>query len=78
MTPERINEILDQLNDYEARDWDAATEPHNIWQDVILNLDEYDEAATDQIDRGTNDRFIAGDTMFTYSMQDSHWFTEAP
>ena len=51
--------------------------PHNIWQDVILGLDGYDEAATDQIDRGANDRFIAGDTMFVYSMQDNHWFTEA-
>jgi hypothetical protein len=71
-----ITEIQDLLSEYEARDWDSASEPYNIWQDVILSLPDYDEAATDRIDKGTNDRFVALDTVFYYSQADSKWLTE--
>ncbi len=33
----------------------------NIWQDIILGLDAYDEAETDAIDAGQSDRFATGD-----------------
>ena len=32
----------------------------NIWQDVILRLDGYDETATDAIDDGQGRDFVAG------------------
>jgi hypothetical protein len=80
MTTDRISEILGQLNDYEARDWDSSYEGHAIWRDVIERLPEYDATATNLIEgQGglITTQFIAGDTRFVYSMQDSHWFTEA-
>lgn len=38
----------------------------NIWQDIILRLDDYDAAATDAIDIGRSDRFLAGGVEYRH------------
>lgn len=54
-------QIIDQLNAYDG---------DNIWQDVILGLDEYDEAATDAL-TSSRDRFALADgTIITYQNAD--------
>lgn len=57
--------ILDRLNAYHGG---------NLWQDVILPSDEYDAEATDAIDRGTNDRFVArSGRLIRYDAQREVW-----
>jgi hypothetical protein len=58
--------ILGQLNAYGDR----------VWQDLILGLAAYDEAATARIDRGRHDRFVALDTVFFYDHQGDQWHME--
>jgi hypothetical protein len=55
----RIDEIVALLDGYQG---------DNIWQDVILKLNEYSEEATDQIDQGSNDMFALSDgsTVIAY------------
>jgi hypothetical protein len=58
-------QITSQLNAYDG---------DNIWQDVILGLDDYDESATDAIDTGQHDRFALDDgTVIRYDAQQSEW-----
>lgn len=52
------NTTTDALNGYEG---------DNIWQDVIMGLADYDGAATDEIDEGANDRFIAGGVEYRWN-----------
>jgi hypothetical protein len=60
----RTTEILDQLNAYDQGTGD------NIWQDVILGLDEYDEAATNALNQSSSDRFVLTDgTMIAWTGQ---------
>lgn len=59
----RIADTLEALNAYDAAGGD------NIWQDVIFSLDGYDEAATDLIDEGASDRFVADDVTYRYDPQ---------
>lgn len=68
--------ILGQLNAYGDRDFGSGPCELNIWQDVIVGLPAYDEAATDRIDRGKNDRFVALDTVFFYGHQHDRWHME--
>lgn len=56
--------ITEQLNTYSG---------DNVWQDVILKLDGYDETATDQIDTGDNTRFVADGVEYTYDQQEKLW-----
>lgn len=60
---------IDTLNAYKGPD---------IWQDVILRLDEYDEAATDAIDQGGSDRFVAGQRVIRWDGQDGRWYDAGP
>jgi hypothetical protein len=67
ITETRITEITEALNGYDA-------DPGNIWQDVILQLPEYDEAATDEIDNGRSDRFALADgTVIRYAAETGRW-----
>lgn len=46
----------------------------DIWQGLILTLDEYDEAGTDAIDEGKNDRFALADgTVIRYAGERDSW-----
>ena len=56
---------LAQLNAYDG---------DNIWQDLILAADWYDDDATDAIDTGTNDRLVTttGDEI-EYDHQAREW-----
>ena len=57
--------ITDTLNAYKG---------DNIWQDIILDLPGYDEAATDSLDEGGNDRFIADGVEYRWIEQnDRTW-----
>lgn len=69
------DQILDQLNAYDAEHTDPTES--NIWQDIILALDEYDETGTDLIDQGRNDAFaLAGGTIIRYNQQAGEWEAE--
>lgn len=58
------NSILDRLNAYQGE---------NIWPDLILSLDGYDEAATAAID-SASDRFVAAGQIYRYDGQNSRWY----
>lgn len=85
--PHEIAALLDLGTDY-ADDQDLTGEQiaivitstlnaydgDNIWQDLILAADWYDDAATDAIDVGTNDRLVTatGDEI-EYDHQACEW-----
>lgn len=49
----------------------------NIWQDVILTLDGYDETATEAIDpNGQSDRFVAAGITYRYDPAEKCWISE--
>lgn len=49
----------------------------DIWQDLIMDLDEYDEGATDAIDTGQNDRFALTDgTVLRFDSQGDRWYEQ--
>lgn len=64
--PFGLEETLAQLNAYEG---------DNVWQDIILGLDGYDEAGTDEIDTGASDRFatIWGE-IIRWDAQARRWY----
>lgn len=64
--PGELERILVALNSYQD---------DNIWQDVILGLDAYDEAATDDLEgAGGSDRFALTDgTVIRYDQQRREW-----
>ena len=65
MTEQRTAQILHELNTYTGE---------NLWQDVILGAPWYDDAATDEIDEGRNDRFAATDgTVIAYAAERQEW-----
>lgn len=65
-------EILDQLNAYRATHRDAHGE--NIWQDVILKLDGYDETRTDALGGSDSTRFALADgTVIGFDAQAGSW-----
>jgi len=71
-------EILDQLNAYETTRPDhgerEAGKAPDVWQDVILKLDEYNEPGTDAIDTGQSDRFALADgTVIAWDQQRKCW-----
>ena len=46
----------------------------DIWQGLILGLDEYDETRTGEIDTGRNDRFALADgTVIIYIAERDTW-----
>ena len=46
----------------------------DIWQGLILGLDEYDETRTGEIDTGRNDRFALADgTVIVYMAERDTW-----
>lgn len=57
------NNILEALNNYDG---------DNIWDDVIETI-AYDQAATDEIDKGQNDVFIADGVEYRHIAQSSAW-----
>lgn len=58
-------QILDQLNTYQG---------DNIWQDIILRLDAYDETGTDAIDTGRNDTFsLTTGPIIIWDYQRQQW-----
>ena len=65
--------IIDQLNEwqknYDPQNWDGA----NIWEDVIYTLPGYDDAATDRIEHGTGDRFVADGRVYRYHPAKGEW-----
>lgn len=70
-------EIIDRLNAYDAEHPPATS--GDIWQDVILGLDEYDEAATDKLDgQQANDRFATTDgSVIRYDAQTKSWYEQS-
>lgn len=91
LSPERLAEILATLNQYEkitSAKWCAAREAgddandiYNVWEDVILGIAEYDEAATNANEECSVDdnHFVAGGVLFTNSSsayETGHWFAE--
>jgi len=57
--------IVSVLNDYRGPD---------IWEDVIREIPEYDEAATEEIDPGAaSDRFVAGGVIYQYDAATRTW-----
>jgi len=71
-------EILDQLNAYETTHANhgerAVGQAPDVWGDVILQLDEYDEQGTDVIDTGQSDRFALTDgTVIAWDQQRKCW-----
>ncbi len=57
-------EILEALNTYDGI---------NIWDDVILCIPGYDEEATDLIDVGYSDRFIADGIEYRHAHEIDRW-----
>jgi hypothetical protein len=77
---DRVGEIVAALNDYEGAHT-SETGDHNIWQDVIIPLPEYDEALTDVYDTGQNDRFAVSGTsigrdahVIAYDYERACWY----
>jgi len=66
-------EIVDQLNAFEATQTGA-----DIWQDVIMRLDEYDEAATKDLDPSTANNVIglSGGDVIRWDPQTKSWHAE--
>jgi hypothetical protein len=63
--PTATDRLLNELNAYQGDD---------IWQDIILGLHDYDEAATDEIDGGQSDRFALSDgSVIRYDYQRGEW-----
>lgn len=71
------SEILDRLNTYEATHDKSAisgSSVHNVWDDIILNLDDYDEDRTEQVEHGSGDAFALTDgTVIEYDEQAGQW-----
>lgn len=65
MDTTQANAILDRLNGYDStHPEDYAS---NIWQDVILTLDGYDQDATEALDRSdSSDAFVADGEVFRW------------
>ena len=63
-------QIIDQLNAYTGPD---------VWNGVILDLDEYDEAATAEIDPSSSgDRFALTDgAVIRWDPQTKSWYEQA-
>jgi hypothetical protein len=60
-----MDRILIALNAYQG---------NNIWQDIILGLDGYDEALTDDLDCGRSDRFALADgTVIRLAVDRGEW-----
>ena len=60
--------VVDMLNSYSGSG-------DNIWQDVILDLPGYDEAATEAIDpSGASDRFVADGVIYAYDAASRAWY----
>ena len=73
-TTSTTEQTLIALNDYEAvrqQDEEAHQEAgRDIWQDVILRLDGYDEAATDEADPNcASNRFVSDGVLYEYVAQ---------
>mgnify|MGYP005818812017 CR=1 FL=1 len=63
----RIEQVLQQLNDYQDSHDPAACDGHDIWQDVIYGLPDYQQEATETLDpyqRGGV--FVAGQVVYSY------------
>ena len=71
-------QILDQLNAYAEAHADAdPMDGHDIWQDLIMAADWYDDAATDRIDQGTNDRLVTtSGAVISWDYQYGEWTEE--
>ncbi len=54
------DDITNQLNDYDGP---------NIWEDVIYHLPGFDGAATDAVNRGDSDDFVAGGVHYWHDGQ---------
>lgn len=64
-------EILDKLNAYQG---------DNVWQDIILHLDDYDEAATDALlgDVDGSDRLVLTEgTMIRFDRSSRSWIEQS-
>jgi hypothetical protein len=76
-------EILDQLNAYEAtHDYSAvdAGKANNPWQDVILQLDDYDREATESLPDHSlaSDEFALRDgTVIGFDHGAKRWMRQA-
>lgn len=58
-------QVLARLNSYAG---------DNIWEDVILRIDGYDEAATAELDpHSYSDRFVAGGVEYRYRRDTLGW-----
>jgi hypothetical protein len=64
MRIEELMKITEKLNSYAG---------DNVWQDVILALDGYDERATDEIDKGDSTRFVVDGRTCIYDQQRNLW-----
>lgn len=55
------DDIIDQLNEYERAhpDHSDIDNPHNIWEDVIYQLDTYDDYETRRLDPNSHSDIIA-------------------
>lgn len=75
-------EILDRLNRYESTHPDRAETradlAHNIWDDVIHVLAEYDEGGTNDIDQDKSDRFALTDgTVIRFDSMRGEWYEQS-
>ena len=70
-------DMTDMLNAYDEATQALSPDERNgrdIWQDVIMVSDAYDELATDEVDRGQSDRFASADgTVYSYDAQRGEW-----
>jgi hypothetical protein len=66
------DQILARLNAYEQTHQDHS-DPHNIWDDVIYHLHDYDDARTRILDPGgVSDRFIFEDGRY-FRYEQGEW-----
>lgn len=73
ITTDRLAEIVAELNAYEAAH--PGVMSSDVWQDVILNLPEYDESKTSD-DHADNDTAILTDgTEIYYDCPSRQWAT---
>ncbi len=71
ITADRLAEITAQLNGYEAAHPHAMSS--DIWQDVILNLPEYDESKTTADDTGNDIAVLTDGSMIYYDCPGRKW-----
>jgi hypothetical protein len=77
-TPEQIVELLNEFEVNHPIVGDPGNQPHDIWEDLILKLDGYNDFATMVIDpKERGDRFVANfrdrQVQFRYDDKSVSW-----